>query len=130
MNQQSGFFVGWTRKAVLYFIWSFFPHLSPSKHFFFKYQLFTLCCITLFRLTLTLFHPLFSHSFIVKAKPSPLSSIFKMTMQPWIMAECNNLRHSLRHTCFYSNTPNVAMNFHYMIYDYLIAHRKTVPAVQ
>lgn len=109
--------------------WFFFSSLFSST-FFFKYHLFIQCCITLFRLTLTLFHPLFSQSFIVKANPSSLSIIFKMTMQPWIMAKCNNLRHSLRHPYFYSNTPNAAMNFHYMMYDYLIAHRKTAPAIQ
>lgn len=103
------------------FIHSLLPNL-------FMQQLFTQYFITLSRLTLSLFHILFSWSFIFKANPSPLSIIFKMTMQPCL--ECNNLKHSLCHPYFYSNLPNVAMNFHYVIYDCVFAHRKTVPAVQ
>lgn len=47
-----------------------------------------------------------------------------MTKQPWIMAECNYLRHSLYHI-YYNNIANTAMNCHnaiYVRYNCISAH--------
>lgn len=76
------------------------------------------------------FHLWFSGSLTVKVSLSSLFIIFKMTMQPWIGAECNFLSHPLDHVYYYNNTANTAMNFHNansVIYDCTSSHyRETV----